>query len=521
MTREICLNSSAAPNLEPSDVSETRAVALLILLGAGLRVLSFFYSANTGGDAWARAALTAEWLRHPTFKIVFDAYPPGHFWLIGLSTLIFRDVVFAGRFLSLVLGIASLYFLWRLTRNLYGRGSALFALAVFSTYSLHIGYSTTSSAEVPYLFFLLCGLATFFDYFRRALRPLHLLVLSGLCFSAAEAIRLEAWVIFFALGIAFALLQYQDCRSESPWFQQWFKPTLVFAVTGGAWPLFSMIYSLAVFHDAMPVLSQHNALVTGWFKSHPVPLFYQLAVFSGALLISLSPLVVVTAIWGFLSSWKTRLGATFAALALFFSAVQIYEIAAGKLLAMARYTLTLGTMLAVLAGYGFEQITVKFFSRYRILVYASVIALLVMNLSVVLFLSEHPSRLSDKMASVSPKLRYPATIASVGEFLRQRIRADDALVIDNYNEESNVVAQAAGLPLLPGKRAFLANTRNEVSIEQYIAAQRPIFLVYSDQGTLHTSLPISPGCGVETINGIIFRCAFANRIYKVYELSYQ
>jgi 4-amino-4-deoxy-L-arabinose transferase-like glycosyltransferase len=498
-----------------------RTVALLLLTGTALRVWSFFYSANTGGDAAARVARTEKWLRHPVFKIVFDAYPPGHFWLMGLFTLVFRDVVFAGRLLSLVLGIASLYFLWRLTRNLYGRASALFALAAFSLYSLHIGYSTTSSAEVPYLFFLLAGLAAFLDYFHRASRPLHLLALSGLCFSAAESIRLEAWVIFFGLGIAFALLEYQDCRSQSQWFPRWLKPTLTLALTGGAWPMFSMIYSYAVYHDAMRVLTQHNTLVTGWFRSHPVPLSYQLAVFSGALLISLSPLVIVAAIWGFLSSWKTRLGATFAALALFFAAVQIYEIASGKLLAMARYTLTLGTILTVFAGYGYEQITAKFFPRHRILVHASVIALLVMNLGAVLFLSEHPNGLSDKMASVSPRLRYPDVIAGVGQFLRQHMGTEDALVIDNYNEESNVVAQAAGLPLLPGKRAFLANMNNDLDVEQYIAAQRPTFLVYSDQGTLHASLPISAGCGIETINRITFRCTFANRIYKVYELSYQ
>jgi 4-amino-4-deoxy-L-arabinose transferase-like glycosyltransferase len=497
-----------------------RAVALLILVGAVLRIWSFFYSANTGGDAWARVGLTAEWLKHPTFKIVFDAYPPGHFWLIGLFAVVFRNVVFAGRFLSLVLGIASLYFLWRLTRSLYGPASALFALAVFSLYSLHIAYSTTSSAEVPYLFFLLCGLANLFDYFRRASRPLYLLVLSGLSFSAAESIRLEAWVMFFGLGIAFAILRYQDCRMEARWFRPWFKPTFAFAVTGGAWPMFSMIYSFAVYRDAMRVLSQHNALVTGWFKSHPVAVSYQLAVFFGALAISLSPLAIVAALWGFLSSWKTRLDATFAAVTLFFATVQIYEIATGKLLAMARYTLTLGTILAVLSGYGLDKLTVRFFSGRRNLAYTLAVGLLTMNLAAVLFLSEHPNRFSDKMASVSPRLRYPATIASVGEFLRQHMAAEDALVIDNYNEESNVIAQAAGLPLLPEKRAFLANTKNDVSLQQYIATQHPAFLVYSDQGTLHASLPISAGCGSETIDGITFRCAFANRIYKVYELSY-
>src|SRR5208282_6293745 len=78
---------------------------MLIAVGTVLRTTSFFYSANSGGDAWARLGLTADWLKNPVFKLGYGAYPPGHFWLIGLFTLLFHDVVFAGRFLSLVSGI--------------------------------------------------------------------------------------------------------------------------------------------------------------------------------------------------------------------------------------------------------------------------------------------------------------------------------------------------------------------------------------------------------------------------------
>ena len=149
----------------------------LIAVGALLRIVSFFFSANSGGDAWGREAVAAEWLKHPVFKIGFGYSPPGHFWLIALFTLIFHDVVFAGRFLSLVTGIGSLYLVWRLARNLYGEPSGVLALAIFAFYSLHIGYSTTSSAEVSYLFFLLAGLMLFFGYFRDESRPLGRLAL--------------------------------------------------------------------------------------------------------------------------------------------------------------------------------------------------------------------------------------------------------------------------------------------------------------------------------------------------------
>jgi hypothetical protein len=41
--------------------------------------------------------ITAQWLQHPMPKFFFFAYPPGHFYLIGLASLIFRDVMVAGR----------------------------------------------------------------------------------------------------------------------------------------------------------------------------------------------------------------------------------------------------------------------------------------------------------------------------------------------------------------------------------------------------------------------------------------
>jgi hypothetical protein len=60
-----------------------------------------------------------------------------------------------------------------------GETSGLAALAILVFYSMHIGYSTTSSAEISYLFFLLVALALFFGYFRDDSRPRLQLALAG------------------------------------------------------------------------------------------------------------------------------------------------------------------------------------------------------------------------------------------------------------------------------------------------------------------------------------------------------
>jgi hypothetical protein len=45
--------------------------------------------------------------------------------------------------------------------------------------------------------------------------------------------------------------------------------------------------------------------------------------------------------------------------------------------------------------------------------------------------------------------------------------------------------------------------------------------VYSDEGTLRDSLSLPRACNQEAhVDGVEFRCGYANKIYRVYELRY-
>jgi hypothetical protein len=149
------------------------------------------------------------------------------------------------------------------------------------------------------------------------------------------------------------------------------------------------------------------------------------------------------------------------------------------------------------------------------------VALLIVNLVAVLAMSEVPNRYADKFASVSPRLRYPSRVADVGHYLRTHLGPEDAVVIDDYNEESNILADAGGLPVIASSRVYLQSIKNTIDPLQYIEAERPRFLVYSDLGTLRSSVLLPKNCGQETAMGTVkFRCDFANGVYRVYELSY-
>ena len=506
------------PQPQSSSSAGARLIApWLILLGALLRGISYLYSANAGGDAWARVALTSRWLQHPTAKVVFDTYPPGQFWLVGLMSLFVHDVTTAGRLLSLLSGIGSLLVVWKLARLLYGDSAALFSLAAFCFYSLHIGYSTTSSAEAVYLFFLLAGLLFFFAYAQPPSPRLWRLAAAGVLFSISESIRYEAWIVF---GVSFLLLPVVErmLLGIKPWRAQ-LRSLATFGLTGGAWPVFMMTYSWRKLGDSMYLVHWNKLRVIESLKT--VPLSHQLTLMPLALLISVSPIAIAAAFWGLARSFPRRLCSAFAILTIVFGAVQTYETLTGGLLALARYTITLGALLTIVAGYGFELTCQRLAPQRRTLARVVVIALLGLNSIAILLGSEIPNRFADRLASISPRLRYQAHVADVAEYLRAQMGPNDGVAVDGYRVESDIVAAAAGLPIAAGNRTYLADSKNAITVRDYIAAEHPRFLVYADQGKFHDSLVLPAGCGgTQQIDGVNFRCTFTGQVYRVYELSY-
>jgi hypothetical protein len=511
--------SKASVECNPAPTNIAIAFALLAV-GILIRILSFAASRNTGGDALTRVTLTANWLQHPTLKVIFDSYPPGHFWLIGGLALLIRDVGFAGRLLSFLFGIGSLFLIWKLAVMLYGETAGFFSLAVICLYTMHIAYSTTSSSEVSYLFFLLASLLLFFSYLREEPRNLWYPIFSGVLLSISESIRFEAWVFFFGMVLLLAFPAVVSLGGQGGLFGD-LRAFFAFGIAGGIWPVFMMAYCYHKFGDPMYLLNWTHIRVQHLLAAQPSPRGYQLSLMPGVLLISLSPLALAAGIYGWLKSFGLALPRALGALALFFFAIQNYQLFKGATVAVARYTLTMGTLLAIFSGYGFELFCRKLaFDRVRLAV-SLVMASLVANSAAVLAMSEVPNRYADKFASVSPRLRYPTRIAEVGTYLTTHMRANDAVVIDDYNEESNMLADASGLPVMPGERTYLQSAKNAVGALQYIDAMHPRFLVYSDVGTLHSSLLLPANCNQGAgVGGVKFRCAFANRFYRVYELTY-
>ena len=483
----------------------TKPLVVLFFAAAALRVLSFFLSHDAGGDALARARLTGWWLQNFRLEFHFDVWLPLHFWMMAAVSTIVGDVELGCRLLSLLLGIASIGALFALTRELDDPRAAVFSTILFAFYSLHISHSVTSSCDVPYLFFVIAGMALFFR--ARRTNKLLLLILGGLALTLGAGIRYEAWVIIAALN---AVLLY---RKE-------FKRFAVFVLASGAWPAFWMTYEWVTLGNPLFAPTLNYSWVANDLAFYGTSLIYRVMLPFGVTLIALTPLVVLGFFLSIRQIWK-RKGplAEFALVMIFFAAIQFYQIIAGGTMSYARYTLTLGTMTAILAGIGLYH-----GFRYPKIIVGVMLA----NLALLFVLSTVRNPYINKIRSVAPVFHFTTYLEETGLFLKNHLGSNDAVVIDDYNYETGQIAHVAGLPLLGTERAFLIpdrvypeNQRKKFAeLLPYMRTRRPSYIVYSNQGELRQVLPFPSDCSSHQIENMRFECAFQNTHYQIYRINY-
>jgi len=495
-------------------VDDSHFSAIVLASGILLRVLSLLLSSNTGGDAFAREGIAAHWLQHPSLQLNFGPWLPFHFWLMaGFSAILAENVRVAGRLLSLLAGTASLFIFRNLIRTVFSERAAQIGLIFFSLYSLHIAYSATSSSEAVYLLFVLLGLLGYCRF--RQSGKLRSLTLSGVFFSFAGATRYEAWAFIVSVGALVAVLAWRSRRETG--MGKAAVPLLLFAFTAGFFPAFIMGNNWIKFHHLLyAVTMNHQWVAEQLTLGHP-SLIYRLLSFCGVLLLTLTPIAIVGGLYGFFRSFRATVGAEVAFVTAFFACVQFYQIASGGEMAFARYTITIGTLLIALAAYGLNEIIQE--SPRRPMLLQAAFGILLLNLLAIWALSVTPNRFSEKIASISPVLRYPHRIESLVAFLGARLKSTDHIVIDDYNSESNNIAQALGLPFPVSSRAFLASVTPASELPGYLEHQRPRYIIYARPGVLDKALPLD-GNSLPVLSHLEVRCTFQNDIYRVYEVHY-
>lgn len=487
----------------------SRAVETILGVGIVIRLLAFALSYNSGGDAMARVDLSAAWLSHPNFNLfAFKPWLPLHFWVIAGSMSIFGPTIFAARLVSLLAAVASLFLFWNIARRLYNRRAATLSLLVFALYTVHIGYSGVSSSEAFYLCLVLLGICSYFSAVQSG--RTHQLLLSGVSFTAAAAVRYEAWVLILAFGL---VLAYRAVESRR------LKEVMVFSASASIWPFLWMIVCWRKTGNLLYFIAMNHEWVPEQIRETPHSILYRLTLPPGVLLISLSILCLAGVYWIFHLN-RERLDGELVFAFLLFAAVQFAQIISGGVMSFARYTISMGTFLALFSGPGLIRLWTQLRFRPTVLLPLSC-AILALNVAVISAVAETRLPGSDKLRSIGPRMRFPHRIDDVGQFLHDHLRPGDRVVLDYYNEESGSILLEADLYQRHGD-IFEAFPRQVQGTAQYVEQQHPKYFVYAENGTISHYLRIASGCSRSSfpIAGVRSSCVFENEVYRIYELTY-
>lgn len=496
-----------------------REVKWLLVIGCGLRIIFFHFSQNNGGDAFARAAVTANWLSHPSFDLDFGGptWPPLHFWLMALVAQIVPNVLLACRLLSLVAGLISLWLFWKLALRLFGRSAAIISLVIFTLYPLHIAYTTTSSSEATFIALVLGGLLYVYSF--GSATNYDSLVKGGFLLTAAAAIRFEAWILILGLGIVF--LVGREGRRVGD--KGYWRTLLAYSIPSGAWPFFWIIHEWIITgHPLYALFSQHSSVPMQLALAPGHGWLYEMSLLPGVILLTLTPFALSGTIYGLYLSWRLKKNRGLVFLVLFFAFFQLETIATHGSIAMARYTLTLGTFCALFAGYGLVQLGQLFLSMKPSAVRDIMAVLMAANLAFILSFSRHSGPFEDKFRSISPLMPFQVHIETLSKYLRPKLQPADRLVIDNFNDESNLLVAALGLPLVPGDRAFIPSADNQIGPALFFNSAHPRFAILAGRGSIGSQLNLPLACSTSwRVQEIQFRCVFENEVYRVYEIDYK
>ncbi len=180
--------------------AEPRASVVLALLCAAVlfpRVVVFPFSENLYGDAVARTELAEKWLDHPHWIASMEdgarQYGPLHLYTVAAalaSGLVKED---AGRWVSLLFGILTVFPLYALTRRLFGWQAGVVAVLALAVWGMHIQMSTTAGSEALGLFLVLWVL----DLFSRGVEDNRFgsLLAAAAVLNLACAVRYDCWLL--------------------------------------------------------------------------------------------------------------------------------------------------------------------------------------------------------------------------------------------------------------------------------------------------------------------------------------
>ncbi len=291
------------PMAHPEDAPRSLAPPLWLVVAAVLvpRLAVYAFTENVYGDSVIRTELGMRWAADPHFIRSWQDGPfqfgPLHVYLTGIAYWLWPVKEHAARVVSLLLGLGSAFPLFFLTRRLFDRRAALFAVLGFGLWGMHWNLSTTAASEALGLFTVLACLAALARAFDT--RETWALAGAAVALQAACATRYDSWLLLPLL----ALLVWQRLG---------FATAFRFGLFCLPFPLFWLWGNLHFTGDALGPIRDISGFHKAWvadgvsrYGSLGARLI-GLGFWPGAALFTLSPLLSALGFAGMARAFKAR-----------------------------------------------------------------------------------------------------------------------------------------------------------------------------------------------------------------------
>ncbi len=488
----------------------------LFLLAFAARLPFLFLAGNNGTDAWARYLIARSWLEHPR-QLPSEVWLPLHFWVLGTALWVWNSELSA-RFLTLLLGAFTVLPYWGALRRIFNPRVAWQSTVFFALFTFHVAYSVTTSSEVPTIFFLVLGLYAWVRFvFEETWRWL---VLGGVAFSAASLCRVEPWFYAPVLALASFSVSGNLVIRRTP---RWWMRLAEFSLAAAAGAIGWIIYSLIKWGKPLAVANRTASLSARF--SIQQPLVNRLIAVPGALLITLSPLIVILVLVGVSQIRRPAepLMMVPAVIAAVLGVVNV-SLAVRENLTMARYTLMYSWLLIPYAFEGLRVLSSRWPSMENRKAFAGVlIFFLVWQTGIVLGADYGPPQIADKLSSVSPTLPLAVELRDLVRWLDKHRAMGDAVIFDHFNYEEVDLIRYTRIPASQYFQVPEVMDRPvvETKLKDFLIMRHPGLVVYSPGGLLRDIWPIdNPSRSFDPSNVVLSR-QWQEGNWQVYRISYK
>ncbi len=466
---------------------EAHTWGALLLVALAVRLVFVWVAPNATGDSKLRFYSTLAWLKDPAhLPVATSAYcwPPMHFWLLGAVLWFWKSELLARVFTAL-LGALTIVPFWGIVRRAFDRRAAVASAIAFAFFGFHIAFSATTNSEAPSILFLACGV---YGWLRFLLGGnWKWCIAAALPLGAASLIRFEPWN--FCLLSSVLLLDFSRGWSSLWSNRQAWRRALLFGATSSAAAIAWMVFSAFKWGD--PLELAHRTIREN-FSVLPAlrpSLLYRFAAIPGALVVSLSPILLALAAlgmaWTFVrGSWVARkLGILAVSLLAWnwFGAVH-YETT------RARFTLIYSWLLLPFAFEALRCAGRRWPAWGSQKAHAAVlIFFLLWNGGIAAAAHYGPPEVADRLALMSPTLEPPVELRGLTHWLGRNVSESDGLVLDLFKLPSGKIVQdTAGLysPKIfwPPDKVGLNRETLRDDLKAFIGANQPRFAVCSPYG---------------------------------------